>query len=171
GVHERGIRMARRRLFDVPGDERRPAHRARAVRLVVESQLPRTPGQSDGPHAADESRDGRRGGGRRRSDGRTEDAVTSITRGEGRGPPPAGPHIDTHRITRARCVRTVSFAGLAADVFAAGRGAATADGTVHPFDDAPYETASILIVNENFGCGSSREHAPQAIYRRGIRAI
>ena len=61
------LRMARRRLLDVPGDEPRPARRPPGLRVVVEPQLQGTPGQPDRPHAADEPGDGRRGGDRRRS--------------------------------------------------------------------------------------------------------
>jgi 3-isopropylmalate/(R)-2-methylmalate dehydratase small subunit len=49
--------------------------------------------------------------------------------------------------------------------------AAAGEGKLHPFSDPAFARATILIVGANFGCGSSREHAPQAIYRRGLRAV
>ena len=75
--------------------------------------------------------------------------------------------MDTDRIMPARFLRSVSFEGLERHLFEDDR-AANPD---HPFNDPRYAGASILIVNENFGCGSSREHAPQGLLRFGIRAF
>ena len=90
-----------------------------------------------------------------------------IERVEGRGLPLRGNDIDTDRIMPARFLRAVSFDGLEKHVFEDDR---KADPT-HAFDDQRYTGASILVVNANFGCGSSREHAPQGLARFGIKAI
>jgi 3-isopropylmalate/(R)-2-methylmalate dehydratase small subunit len=91
----------------------------------------------------------------------------SITHLTGRGLPLRGDDVDTDRIMPARFLRAVSFEGLETHLFEDDR----ATDPAHPFNDRRYVGASILVVNANFGCGSSREHAPQGLARSGIRAI
>lgn len=97
--------------------------------------------------------------------------LTVIDSVQGSGIPLRGNDIDTDRIIPARFLKCVTFDGLGQNAFADDIAGLAAQGKVHPFRDPKYKSGKILVSNRNFGCGSSREHAPQALKRWGVRAI
>ncbi|HEU4890921.1 MAG TPA: 3-isopropylmalate dehydratase small subunit [Vicinamibacterales bacterium] len=98
-------------------------------------------------------------------------AIERITRISGRGLPLRGNDIDTDRIIPARFLKSVSFEGLETHLFEDDIAQAREQNAGHALIEPAYAGASILVVNRNFGCGSSREHAPQAIQRKGFRGV
>jgi 3-isopropylmalate/(R)-2-methylmalate dehydratase small subunit len=97
--------------------------------------------------------------------------IVKITQVSGAAVPIRGNDIDTDRIIPARYLKEVTFARMGDYPFFDERFESSGKKKDHPFNDPKYKGASILLVNRNFGCGSSREHAPQALYRFGIHAM
>lgn len=97
--------------------------------------------------------------------------IVKITNVKGTAVTIRGNDIDTDRIIPARYLKEVSFARMGDYPFFDERFDASGNLKPHPLNDPKYRGASLLFVNKNFGCGSSREHAPQALYRYGINAI
>jgi 3-isopropylmalate/(R)-2-methylmalate dehydratase small subunit len=97
--------------------------------------------------------------------------VSKINQIEGSAVPVEGNDIDTDRIIPARYLKEITFTNMGKYPFYDERFDAEGKPKGHPFDLPQFAGAHILFVNQNFGCGSSREHAPQALMRWGIRAI
>src|ERR1700745_2689343 len=97
--------------------------------------------------------------------------LVKITQVSGTAVAIRGNDIDTDRIIPARYLKEVTFARMGSYPFFDERFDAEGKQKPHPLNDVKHKGASILFVNKNFGCGSSREHAPQALYRFGIQAI
>ena len=98
-------------------------------------------------------------------------ALEKITEVRGNGVYIAGDDIDTDRIIPARFMKCVTFDGLGEYLFYDVRFQEDGSPKSHVLNEPHYQNASIMIAGVNFGCGSSREHAPQAMYRHGIRAV
>lgn len=98
-------------------------------------------------------------------------ASSAIRRVAGRVVVLEGDDIDTDRIMPARFLKAVTFEGIEQHLFADDRAAARREGRQHPLDRPDAAGAQLLVAGTNFGCGSSREHAPQALMRWGFRAV
>lgn len=98
-------------------------------------------------------------------------ALAKIREARGRGVVVSGDDVDTDRIIPARYLKCVTFDGLGEALFHDERFDEAGRRKGHPIDDPRHAGAAILITGDNFGCGSSREHAPQAIQRAGFRGI
>ena len=97
--------------------------------------------------------------------------MQAIRRISGKGVVVRGNNIDTDRIIPARFMKCITFDGLGTFAFFDERFDGSDKKKNHPFDDSRWAGNSVLITNSNFGCGSSREHAPQALKDYGIRTI
>jgi len=97
--------------------------------------------------------------------------MSKVIKVEGRAVPVEGNDIDTDRIIPARYLKEITFTNMGKYPFYDERFDAEGRPKGHPFDLPQFQGASLLFVNQNFGCGSSREHAPQSLMRWGVRAI
>ncbi|MFC7227417.1 3-isopropylmalate dehydratase small subunit [Salinirubellus salinus] len=97
--------------------------------------------------------------------------IPSVEHVSGTGIPVRGNDIDTDQIIPARFMKVVTFDGLGEFAFFDLRFDDEDEEKDHPFNETQYQDANVLVVNANFGCGSSREHAPQALMRWGIDAV
>jgi len=98
-------------------------------------------------------------------------SLSPIKKVTSRAVPVEGDDIDTDRIIPARYMRCVTFDGLGEFLFRDIRQTPDGKSTNHPIDQAQFKGSTILVSGMNFGCGSSREHAPQAIVRAGFKAV
>jgi 3-isopropylmalate/(R)-2-methylmalate dehydratase small subunit len=98
-------------------------------------------------------------------------SLAKISQIAGRGVYVPGDDVDTDRVIPARYMKCITFDGLGEYAFYDERFDANGQPKPHPINDPKYAGATILLAGRNFGCGSSREHAPQALYRHGFRAI
>src|SRR5262245_34475184 len=158
--------MAPCRLLDVRGHERGHRPPAGARRFHFQSQL-RRPAGAGRAHAPDEPGDGRGGGGQRRDRRRAKagmsEKFTSVT---AIAAPYEPVNVDTDQIVPARFLKTPRKQGYGKFLFHDLR-----EDSAFVLNRAPYDRARILVANENFGCGSSREGAAYAFFDAGFRAV
>ena len=102
---------------------------------------------------------------------KTNMSLSPIRKVTGRAVPIEGDDIDTDRIIPARYMRCVTFDGLGEFLFRDIRQTPEGQSKNHPIDQPKFKGSTILVSGMNFGCGSSREHAPQAIVRAGYKAV
>ncbi len=97
--------------------------------------------------------------------------LPAIKQVSGRAVPVPGDDVDTDRIIPARFMKCVTFDGLGEYAFFDVRFDGDGNKKKHPLNEERFDGASIMLVGSNFGCGSSREHAPQSLHKFGVRAI
>ena len=100
-----------------------------------------------------------------------EQEIPEVDHVSGTGVPIRGNDIDTDQIIPARFMKVVTFDGLGQFAFFDQRFDDDDEQKDHPMNEERFQDASVMVVNSNFGCGSSREHAPQALMRWGIDAL
>jgi len=97
--------------------------------------------------------------------------TSKITTVKGRAIPLRGENIDTDQLVPGRYLKEITFENMGNYLFYDARFEADGEPKAHPLNEPNYQGANIMIVDRNFGCGSSREHAPQALKRYGINAL